>query len=189
MYERQKGTDWSTLSQEMNQPRNTKIQYHRKCGDNIFLANLQSLLNICSILFFCLSMVTIKVSNAGISGFKREVKPRFIIFWFSENFVSTNYLFGNNVAAYWPAITKCTLKGRIQTIHYLQGLFSIFSLPLSSSLKNNCYDDMFDDKHVVVSRCHPPPSLLLLQTQQCRCNVPQISDIGKRLWWARDQFV
>ena len=115
MYERQKGTDWSTLSQEMNQPRNTKIQYHRKCGDNIFLANLQSLLNICSILFFCLSMVTIKVSNAGTSGFKREVKPRFIIFWFSENFVSTNYLFGNNVAAYWPAITKCTLQGRIQT--------------------------------------------------------------------------
>lgn len=135
MYERQKGTDWSTLSQEMNQPRNTKIQYHRKCGDNIFLANSQSLLNICSILFFCLSMVTIKVSNAGTSGFKREVKPRFIIFWFSENFVSTNYLFGNNVAAYWPAITKCTLQGRIQTIHYLQGLFSIFSLPLSSSLK------------------------------------------------------
>ena len=62
-------------------------------------------------------------------------KPRFIIFWFSENFVSTNYLFGNNVAAYWPAITKCTLQGRIQTIHCLQGLFSIFSLPLSSSLK------------------------------------------------------
>ena len=135
MYERQKGTDWSTLSQEMNQPRNTKIQYHRKCGDNIFLANSQSLLNICSILFFCLSMVTIKVSNAGTSGFKREVKPRFIIFWFSENFVSTNYLFGNNVAAYWPAITKCTLQGRIQKIHYLQGLFSIFSFPLSSSLK------------------------------------------------------
>ena len=36
-------------------------------------------------------------------------KPWFIIFWFFENFVSTNYLFGNNVAANWPAITKCTL--------------------------------------------------------------------------------
>ena len=58
------------LSQEMNQPRNTRIQYHRKCGDNIFLANSQSPLNICSILFFCLSMLTIKVSNAGTSGFK-----------------------------------------------------------------------------------------------------------------------
>ena len=83
MYEKQKGTDWSTLSQEMNQPRNTRIQYHRKCGDNIFLANSQSPLNICSILFFCLSMLTIKVSNAGTSGFKREGKAvvyNFLIF-------------------------------------------------------------------------------------------------------------
>ena len=56
---------------------------------------------------------------------------------------------------------------------------SVFNFPIAFFLapENNCYDDMFDDKHVVVS----PSSLLLLPTQQCRCNVPQISDIGKLL--------
>ena len=116
MYEKQKGTDstgqhwvrkWiSQETQEFNITGNVEI---------IFFLPTRSLLWTFVRYYFSASRCwQLKFLTLEPLASNEKEKPWFIIFWFLENFVSTNYLFGNNAASYWPAITKCPLQGRIQ---------------------------------------------------------------------------